>query len=44
MKKLENYGVLELNTEEVKNIEGGFLITLPLVGFVWGYLYEKYVS
>lgn len=44
MKKIENYGVLELDTKEIENIDGGFLLTLPLIGFVWGYLYEKYVN
>ena len=43
MKNLENYGVLEMNPQEIREIDGGFLITLPLIGFVWGYIYEKYV-
>ncbi|MCF6168471.1 hypothetical protein [Lutibacter sp.] len=30
MKKLENYGVLELNAKEIIKIEGGFFGTLAL--------------
>ena len=43
MKNLENFGVQELNSLESKEIDGGFLLTLPLFAFAWGYAYEKYV-
>ncbi|MCL1679354.1 Uncharacterised protein [Elizabethkingia miricola] len=41
---LQNLNLVELNTQEMKKTEGGGLLVLPLVGFAWGYLYEKYVN
>ncbi len=39
MKNLENYGVLEMDTKEMKEVDGGFLKTL-LWAFV-GWLLAK---
>lgn len=36
MKKIENYGVLELNSEEIKNIEGGIMIGVAICLFAIG--------
>ena len=36
MKNLENYGVLEMDAKEVKNIEGGFIPILGSSGVSWG--------
>ena len=34
MKNLENYGVHELNTQEIRETDGGFFITIGLVASV----------
>ncbi len=34
--KLERYGVQELSSEELKNVEGGLVGTLLAFAIVWG--------
>ena len=37
--------LVALGEKELKEVNGGFgLLTLPVIGFISGYLYEKYVS
>lgn len=39
MKKLENYGVQELNTKEARIIDGGWWVTISGGWFNWTSLY-----
>ncbi|MGE8340430.1 MAG: hypothetical protein ACN6OI_05295 [Flavobacterium sp.] len=41
---LEELNLVELNVQEELEVEGGFLVTLPIFAFAWGYLYEKHVA
>ncbi|WP_316769848.1 hypothetical protein [Pedobacter frigiditerrae] len=45
MKKLElqNFGVQELDANEMREIDGGMfgLLTLPVAGWIAGFMYEK---
>lgn len=41
---LEELNLVELNAQEVQEVDGGFLVTLPIFAFMWGYAYEKYVA
>ncbi|WP_158447853.1 hypothetical protein [Aquimarina longa] len=43
MKNLENLGVQNMNTEELNKTNGGGILLLPIIGFAWGYAYEKYI-
>ena len=41
---LNNLNLVELNAQEVKETDGGGLLTLPITGFILGYLYQKYLA